>query len=111
MEKTIKQSLFGAVIRAPIVEELVFSFLPYEFFYLPTGMFWEIGLVRSIFFALIHWKFGLSFMVYAFVFGFFAWFLMVNYGLIFAILAHCMLNIIDWKIGIRRILTRGKYTL
>jgi len=107
----MKQSLFGAVIRAPIVEEIIFSFFPYQFLYLPTGMFWEIGLVRSVLFSLIHWKFGLPFMIYAFIFGLVGWAIMVNYGLIFVILAHCLLNIIDWRIGTRRILTKGKFTL
>ena len=110
MEKTIKQSLFGAIIRAPIVEEIVFRFIPF-LIYQRLGNFILIGLVSSTIFALMHWKFGRTFIIYTFFFGLFAWFVMVNYGLFFAILAHSLLNIIDWKIGTRRVLSKGKYTL
>ena len=110
MEKTIKQSFFGAVIRAPIVEEIVFRFIPF-LIYQEIGQFALVGIVSALIYALIHLRFGRTFVVYAFIFGIFAWFVMVNFGLIFAILAHSLLNIIDWKFGIRRILTKGKYTL
>ena len=110
MEKTIKQSLFGALVRAPIIEEIVFRFIPF-LIYQEIGQFILVGIVSSIAYALIHLRFGNAFVVYTFVFGLFAWFVMVNYGLFFAILAHSLLNVIDWKIGTRRRLTKGKYTL
>lgn len=106
----MKQSIFGAFVRAPIVEEIVFRFIPF-LIYQKVGIFILVGVVSSIGYALIHWKFGKPFMVYTFIFGLFAWVVMVNYGLIFAILAHSSLNVIDWKIGTRRVLTKGKYTL
>lgn len=105
----MKQSLFGAIVRAPIIEEIIFRFFPY-LIYQRAGNFLLIGLGSSIIFALTHWKFGKLFIVYTFAFGLFAWFVMVNYGLIFAILAHSLLNIIDWKIGTRRILTKSILT-
>lgn len=110
MEKTVKQSLFGAFIRAPIVEEIAFRFIPF-LIYQTTGNFILVGVASSFLYALIHWKFGKSFMIYTFIFGLFAWYVIVNYGLIPAIITHSLLNIIDWKIGTRRILTKGKYTL
>src|SRR3990167_10480789 len=106
MGKTIKQSLFGAIVRAPIVEEIVFRFIPF-LIYQRLGNFILIGLICSALFALTHWKFGRVFIIYTFFFGLFAWFVMVNYGLFLVILAHSLLNVIDWKIGTRRILTKG----
>lgn len=106
----MKQSLFGAVVRAPIIEEIVFRLIPF-LIYQTTGYFILVGVASSFLYALIHWKFGKLFIIYTFIFGFIFWWLMVNYGLIFAILAHSLLNIIDWKIGTRRILTKGKYSL
>lgn len=110
MEKTIKQSLFGALVRAPIIEEIIFRAVPF-LIYQRVGNFLLIGLISAAAYALIHWKFGKLFIVYTFAFGLVAWFVMVNYGLISAIISHSLLNIIDWKIGTRRILTKGKYTL
>src|SRR3972149_9548238 len=102
-----KQSLFGAIIRAPILEEIVFRFIPF-LIYREIDQFILVGIVSSIAYALIHQRFGAAFVIYTFIFGIFAWFLMVNYGLMLAIFAHSLLNIVDWKIGTRRFLTKGK---
>lgn len=110
MEKSIKESLFGAIIKSPILEEIFFRFIPF-LIYEKIGYFVLIGLFSSVLYALTHQKHGKLFIIYTFLFGLFAWFVMVNYGLLVAMLAHSLLNIIDWKIGTRRILTKGKYAL
>lgn len=106
----IKESLFGALIKSPILEEIVFRFVPF-LIYQRIGYFIFIGILSSAIYALTHQKHGKLFIIYTFFFGLIAWVIVVNYGIIFAILAHSLLNIIDWKIGTRRILTKGKYTL
>lgn len=106
----IKESLFGAVVKSPIAEEILFRFIPF-LIYEEMGYFVLIGLSSSVLYALTHQKHGKLFIIYTFLFGLFAWLVMVNYGLFFAILAHSLLNIIDWKIGTRRVLSKGKYTL
>jgi len=99
------------VVITPIWQEYLFRYLPYRFLYLPTGAFWEIGLTISAFFALIHWYFGKWFVVYAFVGGFVLWWVMVDFGLISAILVHAFVNIVDLRFGIRKFLTKPKKTV
>ncbi len=110
MEKTIKENLFGAVVKSPVLEEIAFRFIPF-LIYERVGQFALIGLISSLVYAVTHQKHGNYFIAYTFFFGILAWVIMVNYGVIFAILAHSLLNIIDWKIGTRRLLSKGKYTL
>ncbi len=104
-------NFWWAVVGAPIIQDVIFAYIPYKFLYLPTGLFWQIGIIASILFASIHWYFGKWFVVYAFIMGFIAWTIIVNYGLLTVIIFHSLINAIDWKIGIRRTLTKGKYKL
>lgn len=93
---------FWAIIGAPIIQELVFRFIPYQFFYIQGGKYWEVGVISSVIFASIHWYFGNWFVLYTFVVGLFVyWWAMVNFGLIGAILAHSIVNILDLSIGLR----------
>ncbi|MAG59586.1 hypothetical protein CMO96_02235 [Candidatus Woesebacteria bacterium] len=82
------------IIGAPIVQEAIFRFIPHQLLYVSTGKFWEIGITTSIIFASIHWYFGRRFVVLAFFAGLFYWWLMVNFGIIGAILGHSAVNII-----------------
>ena len=97
-----------AIIGAPIIQEPIFRFIPYQFFYLPTDRFWEVGLVSSLIFASIHWYFGKYFVIYAFVGGMVLWWTMVNFGLIGAIIAHSLVNVIDLSLGWRKFLSKLK---
>lgn len=96
------------VVITPIWQEYLFRYLPYSLLYLPTGAFWEIGLTISAFFALIHWYFGKWFVIYAFVGGFVLWWVMVDFGLLPAILVHAFVNIVDLRFGIRKFLAKQK---
>lgn len=106
MEKLRKQTLklepWWTLVFVPIWQEFIFRYLPYQFVFLPTGRFWEIGVLTSLVFASIHWYFGWKFVVCAFIAGFLQWLVMVHYGLLAAILLHSVLNLIDLRFGIRR---------
>lgn len=87
------------LIGAPIVQEFIFRFIPYQVF-LVYGEFYIIGVTSSILFAAIHWYFGRWFVLYAFTGGLVAWFVMVNYGLLWAIIFHSAANIVLLRLGI-----------
>lgn len=87
------------LIGAPIVQELIFRFLPYQLF-LVYGKFWEIGIVSSILFTTIHYYFGKWFMLYSFLWGIILWWLMANYGLLAVIIVHSIVNLIHIQIGL-----------
>ncbi len=85
--------LLWTIIGAPIIQELIFRFIPYKFFYLPIGNYWQIGIASSLIFALTHWYFGKWFIVASFFAGLLYWWSMVNFGLVAAILTHSSVNI------------------
>ena len=82
------------IILVPIWQEIIFRYLPYKLWHLKGGNFLLIGIVSSIIFALIHWYFGIWFVILAFLFGFIYWIVMVKFGLLAAILIHAAVNII-----------------
>lgn len=92
------------IALVPIWQEVIFRYLPFQFWYLPTQNFWLVGIVSSFIFALIHWYFGLVFAVAAFFAGLIYWWVMVHYGLVAVILVHALVNIIDLTFGIRHYL-------
>ena len=96
---TRKIEPFWSLVGAPIVEELIFRFIPYQF-YLASGEFYIIGIASSMLFAAIHWRFGKWFTLYAFVGGFVAWLVIVNFGLLWAIVLHVFANFVLLQLGI-----------
>lgn len=98
---TSKIEPLWTIVLVPIWQEIVFRYLPFIFWYLPTGNFLLVGFVSSLLFALIHWYFGRWFVFFALIFGFVYWFVMVQYGLLAAILIHAIVNTIDLTFGIR----------
>ena len=90
------------IVLVPIWQEFIFRYLPFQFWYLPTGNFWLVGIVTSVIFALIHWYFGKWFVAAAFLAGLLYWWVMVNYGLIVAIVIHAVVNTSDVIFGLRR---------
>ncbi len=89
------------VALVPIWQEVVFRYLPFQFWYLLTRDFWLVGIVSSLAFAAMHWYFGKWFTVAAFFAGILYWLVMVKYGLIAAILLHAAVNSLDLLLGIR----------
>jgi|SRR3989344_7948275 len=84
------------LIGAPVVQEFIFRFIPYQIFII-YGRFYLVGIVSSTLFAMIHWYFGWWFVLYTFIGGLVAWFVMVNYGLLWVIILHSVANIILLK--------------
>ncbi|MBS3070877.1 CPBP family intramembrane metalloprotease [Candidatus Pacearchaeota archaeon] len=101
LEFTQKIEPVWTIILVPVWQELVFRYLPYKFWYLPSGNILLVGIVSSIVFALIHLYFGKWFVLLAFFAGLLYWVIMVKFGFIYAILAHSAINIIDLSFGIR----------
>lgn len=91
---TAKIEPLWTIIGAPITQELLFRFIPYQFFFVRTGKFWEIGIASSIIYSLIHWYFGPLVVIGTFIFGLILWWIMVKLGLFPAILLHALINII-----------------
>lgn len=96
------------VVLVPIWQEFVFRYLPFQFWYLPTGEFWLVGLVSSFVFALIHWYFGKWFVVVAFLAGLLYWWVIVQFGFLAAILTHAIVNIIGLTSNLRRFIIKLK---
>lgn len=92
------------IALVPIWQEIVFRYLPFQFWYL-TNNFWWVGIASSIIFALIHWYFGGLFVLAAFFAGLLYWWAMVEFGLVGAILIHVVVNILDLTFGIRQFLS------
>lgn len=103
---TASLGFWWSIVLVPIWQELLFRYVPYRFFYLPTGQFWLVGIVFNILFAAIHWYFGRWFILYAFVLGMIAWWVMVRFGLVAVILLHAVTNIALWYFGLSKILIR-----
>ncbi|OGE17929.1 hypothetical protein A2769_00900 [Candidatus Daviesbacteria bacterium RIFCSPHIGHO2_01_FULL_37_27] len=82
-----------SIIGAPVLQEPIFRYLPYFLLYLPTSRYWEVGILSSIPYAIVHFYFGKKIVVYTFFLGLFFWWIMVNFGLLVAILAHSFHNI------------------
>lgn len=82
------------MIGAPLTQEIIFRFIPYQLFYLPTKKYWLVGIVSSVVYALLHWYFGLTIIAGAFIFGLVLWWVMVKFGLIPAVLLHFLLNLV-----------------
>lgn len=97
---------FWTLALVPIWQEVVFRYLPFKFWYLPTGNFWLVGIVSSLAFAAIHWYFGKVFVIYAFLWGVILWFVMVKFGLLAVILLHAFINLADLILGIRGLLMK-----
>ena len=93
------------IALVPIWQEIVFRYLPFKFWYLPTQNFWLVGIASSVLFALIHWYFGGWFVVAAFAAGLLYLWVMVNFGLVAVILVHALVNIADLVLGIRQLLS------
>ena len=110
----IPKRLIWPFFGAPVVEEAIFRLIPYLIF-LRAGESLIIGLISSILFMLIHINFGVSFMLYTLASGFAFWIIMLRFGIgggiIVCIVLHSALNILDWKFGIRKKLTHGKFAL
>jgi len=87
---------YWTIIGAPIIQEIIFRFLPYQYFYLESNDFWLIGIVSSVLYALIHFYFGFIFTLGTFLLGLVLWVVMVRFGLIEAILLHSFVDVIVW---------------
>ena len=103
--KTAGIEPWWTLVCAPIFQEFIFRFLPYQFIYklTLTNEFWTIGLISSFLFATIHWYFGKWFVIYSFVWGLILWWLMVKYGLIMVIAVHAIANLLHIQLGIIKI--------
>lgn len=89
---TVNFEPWWTIIGAPISQEIIFRFIPYQI-YLKIGNYWVVGIISSIIYALIHFYFGWQIVLGTFVLGLVLWFVMVNYGLVPAILVHVLVNI------------------
>jgi membrane protease YdiL (CAAX protease family) len=96
---------YWTLILVPIWQEIAFRYLPWRFWYLSGGNFWVVGITSSIAFAAIHWYFGKWFILWGFVGGMLAWFVMIKFGLLAAILLHALINVIDLTFGLRNLIT------
>ncbi len=94
------------IILVPIWQEYLFRFLPYRLLYLPSGKFWLIGVMTSLLFALIHFYFKPWFIVFTFFAGMFAWYLLVKYGFLAAVLFHALLNLIAWVFKLKELILK-----
>ncbi len=105
VERLRKIRSFWTLVLVPIWQEFVFRYLPYKFLYLPSGEFWLVGIISNIPFSAIHSYMGRAFLVFAFIAGMILWWIMVKFGLIYAILFHSIINAIDLGLGLRKILS------
>ena len=96
---TVRIEPWWTLVGAPIIQESVFRYLPYQL-YFSYGGYNEIGIASSLLFAAIHWYFGKWFVLYAFVWGLVLWIVMVNYGLVATMVLHVLLNFVHWRLGI-----------
>ncbi len=103
---TASLGFWWPVVIVPIWQELLFRYIPYRFFYLPTGKFWLVGIISTLFFAAIHWYFGKWFVIYGLIGGIILWWVMVKYGLVAAIILHALVNALDLIFGLRNFLIR-----
>lgn len=87
------------LIGAPVTQEFVFRFIPYQL-YLIYGRFYVIGIMSSFLFAVIHWYLGKWFTLYTFAGGMVAWFVMVNYGFVWAVILHVAANAVLLRLGL-----------
>lgn len=99
--RTLKSKFepWWTLIGAPLSQEFIFRFIPYQI-YIQNNDYWFVGLVSSFFFGLIHWYFGLIITAGTFIVGLIFWWLMVNFGLLAAIIGHIILNsiiLIFWR--------------
>ncbi len=90
-------------IGAPVIQEILFRYIPYKYLYLPFGKFWLIGIVGALLFASIHWYFGKLFLAYSFLWGLLLWLLMARFGVVVVILIHIALNILHVRLGVIRL--------
>ena len=97
---------YWTILLVPLWQEIIFRYLPYQLWYVPSHDFWLVGVASSIIFAAIHWYCGKWFVLAAFVAGLAYWFMMVEYGLFAAMLAHALVNGIDIAFGLRRYFTQ-----
>ncbi|MFH0937348.1 MAG: CPBP family intramembrane glutamic endopeptidase [Candidatus Daviesbacteria bacterium] len=88
------------VVLAPVIEETMFRLLPYLAILSYPQQFWTIIISSNILFAAKHWYFGLIFTIIAFLAGLFYWWLMINFGILAAILGHSLINILWLKSGL-----------
>lgn len=84
---------YWTLVGAPVSQEIIFRFIPYQLFYLPTGNYWIVGLIASLLYSLIHWYFGILVTLGTFVLGIILWWVMVNFGLLPTILTHTVVNL------------------
>ena len=103
---TSKIDPWWSIIFVPIWQEILFRYLPYKYIYLPLGRFWEVGIITNLIFAGVHWYMGKWFMVWSFFWGIVLWWVIVNFGLIPAVLIHALVNIADLRFGIRKYLQK-----
>lgn len=103
---TSKTEPWWTIVFVPFWQELVFRYLPFSFLYLPLGKFWEIGIITNLVFAGVHWYLGKWFSLWAFLWGMFLWWVMINFGLAPAILIHALVNLVDLRFGIRTYLQK-----
>ncbi|KKU93884.1 MAG: hypothetical protein UY26_C0003G0032 [Candidatus Jorgensenbacteria bacterium GW2011_GWA1_48_13] len=96
---TSKIEPWWTLVGAPVIQEFIFRFVPYQI-YVAYGGFYTVGIVSSILFAAIHWYFGRWFVLYALVGGFIAWFVMVSYGLLWAVILHVVANVVLLRLGV-----------
>ncbi len=86
---TSKIEPYWTLLGAPISQELIFRFIPFQFF----GSYWGVGIITSVVYSLIHWYFGLLTTIATLILGRIVWYLMVHFGLYAAVLAHFMVNL------------------
>jgi membrane protease YdiL (CAAX protease family) len=97
--------ILHGLLLAPLFETLVFCYLPYQL-YLQNGKFWEIGIVSSSLFTLIHLRFGKYFLPLTFILGLLFWTMMVKFGLLSVIVTHFLIVVVDLSFGWRKFLRK-----
>ncbi|MDO8560661.1 MAG: CPBP family intramembrane metalloprotease [bacterium] len=96
---TVKIEPWWTLIGAPVIQEFIFRFLPFQL-YLVYGRFYEIGILSSLLFVTIHWYFNKWFVLYSFLWGLILWVVMANYGFMAVVVLHGLLNVIHLWLGI-----------
>jgi len=100
---------FWTLIAAPIIQELIFRYVPYRMFYTNTERYWITGIISSILFTAIHWYFKIWFIIYTFIWGLILWWIMARYGLLTVIVIHASVNLIHLVIGFPKGFIKIKY--
>ncbi len=106
--RTARIEPWWSFVLVPIWQEYIFRYLPYTLLYTDPKLYWVFAFGTAFAFASIHWYLGKWFVLYSFVGGLALWWVMVNFGLLAAIIVHAFVNVVDFSTGFRRLLMHNE---